>query len=129
MTKQWIKYEKDELEKLILKLAKEKHSNAMIGTILRDQYGIPKARELNLKIKKIVEAQEKPVVPEDMFNLMKKAVNLHRHMSGNKGDASTKHGLEYVESKIRRLGKYYIRKKTLPKDWKYNIENAKLLVK
>ncbi|MBI5332677.1 MAG: 30S ribosomal protein S15 [Candidatus Aenigmarchaeota archaeon] len=129
MTKQWIKYEKDELEKLILKLAKAGNTNTMIGTILRDQYGIPRARELNLKIKKVVESQEKPVVPEDMFNLMKKAVNLHRHMAENKGDASTKHGLEYVESKIRRLGKYYVKKKTLPKGWKYNIEEVKLLVK
>lgn len=128
-SKKWIKYEKDEIEKLILKLAKEGHNNAKIGIILRDQYGIPKVREFKIKLKKVVETQQKPEVPEDMFNLMKQAVNLHRHMSDNRSDAKGKHGLEYIESKIRRLGKYYVKKKTLPKGWKYDIEQAKLLVK
>ena len=129
MNKKWIKYEKEEIEKLILKLHKEGNSNAIVGVILRDQYGIPRAREMKIKIKKVVEAQEKPVVPEDMFNLMKRAVNLHRHLAEKKGDAKATHGLEYIESKIRRLGKYYVKKKSLPKAWKYNIDQARLLVK
>ena len=129
MAKKWINYEREEIEKLILKMTKEGHSNAKIGLILRDQYGIPRVRELKLKVKKITESQQKPPVPEDMFNLMKKAVNLHKHMTENKGDAKAKHGLEYVESKIRRLGKYYVSKKSLPRNWKYDIEQAKLLVK
>jgi len=128
-SKKWVKYEKDEIEKLILKLAKEGHSNAKIGLILRDQYGIPRVREFKIKLKKVVETQQKPEVPEDMFNLMKQAVNLHRHMRDNKSDAKGTHGLEYIESKIRRLGKYYVKKKTLKKGWKYDIEQAKLLVK
>ncbi|MBI4895331.1 MAG: 30S ribosomal protein S15 [Candidatus Aenigmarchaeota archaeon] len=128
-SKKWVKYEKDEIEKLILKLAKEGHSNAKIGIILRDQYGIPRVREFKIKLKKVVETQQKPEVPEDMFNLMKQAVNLHRHLHDNKPDAKAKHGLEYIESKIRRLGKYYVKKKTLKKGWKYDIEQAKLLVK
>jgi len=127
--KKWIKYEKDEIEKVIIQLAKKGNSCAKIGVILRDQYGISRVRELNMKIKKVVDSFSKPVVPEDMFNLMKQAVNLHRHLSDNKGDAKAKHGLEYIESKIRRLGKYYIKKKVLVKGWKYNIEDTKLLVK
>ena len=129
ITKNWIKYEKEEIEKLILKLVKEGHSNAKIGVILRDQYGIPRVRELKMKVKKVAESQSKPSVPEDMYNLMAKAVNLHKHMAKNKGDAKAKHGLEYVESKIRRLGKYYVKKKSLPRGWKYDIEQAKLLIK
>lgn len=129
MTKKWIKYEKDEVEKLILKLAKEGQSNSRIGIILRDQYGIPRARELKLKVKKVSDTQVKQPVPEDMYNLMKQAVNIHRHLGDNKGDAKAKHGLEYIESKIRRLGKYYLKKKQLPKNWKYDVEQAKLIVK
>ena len=127
--KPWIKYDKDEIEKLIIKLAKEGSTNSKIGITLRDQYGIPRVRELNMKVKKIVKSVKKESVPEDMYNLMKRAVDLHRHMSFNKGDAKAKHGLEYIESKIRRLGKYYIKKKALPKGWKYNLEEAKLIVK
>ncbi|MBI5347653.1 MAG: 30S ribosomal protein S15, partial [Candidatus Aenigmarchaeota archaeon] len=47
----------------------------------------------------------------------------------NKKDTKNKHAVELMESKIRRLGKYYVKKGRLPKDWKYNIEQAKLLVK
>jgi len=125
----WMAYEKDETEKLIAKLAKDGKSSAVIGTILRDQYGIPDVRVFGLRIRKIAEQETGKQMMEDMYNLMVKAVILHRHMGSNKGDAKAKHGLELLESKIRRLGKYYIRKGKLPKGWKYNIDNAKLLVK
>ena len=67
--------------------------------------------------------------PEDMFNLMKKAVNLHNHMSKNKKDYTSYRGLELTESKIRRLAKFYKKKGALPVKWKYHIDKAKLLVK
>ena len=68
-------------------------------------------------------------VPEDIYNLMVRAVNVHKHMAASKKDSKAKHGLELLESKIRRLGKYYARNGQLPEDWKYNVEDAKLLVK
>ena len=49
-------------------------------------------------------------------------------MKKNKKDSTSKRGLELIESRIRRLGKYYIRKKKMPEEWKYNPEKAKLLV-
>jgi len=125
----WIPYDKDEIEKLIVKLAKEGYSNAEIGTILRDQYGIPDVRVFNMKIGKVVDKYIKREIPEDMFNLMKKAVAIHKHLEKHKKDKRSVHSLQLVESKIRRLGKYYVRKGKLPKGWKYNIEEAKLLVK
>ena len=66
---------------------------------------------------------------EDLYNLIKRAVNLHKHMDKNKKDSKSKHGLELLESKIRRLGKYYARTGKLPSDWKYSLDKAKLLVK
>lgn len=121
----WVEYDRDELEKLISKLAKD-HTSGEIGIILRDQYGIPYVRASGLRISKIAGKKE---VPEDLYNLIKRAVTLHSHLSENRKDAKAKHGLELLESKIRRLGKYYIKTGKLPKDWKYTIENAKLLVK
>ena len=125
----WVAYEKEEIEKLVSKLAKEGKTSASIGSILRDQYGIPDVRAYGLRVGKIAEKESKRELSDDMHNLMVKAVILHRHMGSNKGDAKAKHGLELLESKIRRLGKYYIRKGKLSKGWKYNIDNAKLLVK
>lgn len=126
----WSKYTKEDVEKLILKLAKERHSSAQIGLILRDQYGIPDVKTLTRKsvseiIKKHGISYE---VPEEMMSLLKKAVNLHAHLGQSKRDKLSRYGLQNLESRIRRFGKYYSRKGKLPKNWKYNIEQAKLIV-
>ncbi|MBI2076194.1 MAG: 30S ribosomal protein S15 [Candidatus Aenigmarchaeota archaeon] len=125
----WLIYDKDEVEKLILKLAKEGKSSAEIGLLLRDQYGIPDVRYFKMRVLKVIEKDHKKEVPEDLYNLIKKAVNVHKHMDSNRKDSKGKHGLELLESKIRRLGKYYARTGKLPKGWKYSIDEAKLLVK
>jgi len=126
----WVRYKKAEIEKIIVKLAKEGHSSAEIGMILRDQYGVPSTKIVTGD--KIVKVMKKnklyPEIPEDLFNLLKKAVNLRQHMEKNKKDNTSKRGLELLESKIRRLGKYYVKKKILPQNWKYDYEKAKLLV-
>ena len=69
-----------------------------------------------------------PKFPEDLFNLFEQAVNLRGHLAKNKKDYTSKRGLELLESKIRRLGKYYIREKALPEGWKYNPDQVKLLI-
>ncbi len=125
----WLTYEKQEIESLITKLAKEGHTNAEIGIILRDQYGIPDVRALGLRISRITEKAVTKEVPEDVYNLIRQAVDLHRHLDENKKDAKAIHGVELVESKIRRLGKYYVRKGKLPAGWKYTLDKAKLIVK
>ena len=72
----WVRYKKDEAEKLIVKLAKEGHSSAKIGLILRDQYGIPSVRNLTGKtiIQMMKENSVEPKFPEDLFNLILQAV-------------------------------------------------------
>lgn len=126
---EWLAYDKGEIEKLIAKLVKEGKTSSEIGIILRDQYGVPDVRVFGLRVTKVAGKEAKKEMPEDMYNLMKKAVNLHKHLSENKKDASAIHGLELMESKVRRLGKYYARTGKLPKNWKYSLEQAKLLVK
>ena len=125
----WLMYEPAEIEKLVVKLAKEGKSNSEIGMALRDQYGVPDVRSLGMRVSKIAEKEVKKEVPDDIYNLIKKAVQLHKHLDQNHHDAKATHGVELLESKIRRLGKYYARTGKLPRDWKYSIEQARLLVK
>lgn len=127
---QWVEYKKEEVERLIVKLAKDGMSTAQIGQTLRDQYGIPSVKAITKKstLKILEENGVKKDIPEDLLNLLKKAVLLSEHMAKNKKDNTSKHGLELLESKIRRLVKYYIKTKKLPKGWKYNAESAKLIV-
>lgn len=126
----WVRYKKNEVEKLVIKLAKEGNSTSRIGLILRDQFGIPSVKLVTGKtISEIMKENEiYPKFPEDFFNLLKQAVNLRDHLQKSKKDYTSKRGLELLESKIRRLGKYYVRKGVLPEDWKYSPEKAKLLI-
>jgi small subunit ribosomal protein S15 len=127
----WVKYKPQEIEELVVKLAKKGMQSKQIGLVLRDTYGIPSVNAVTKKkisqIMKEKNAYNK--VPEDLYNLMKKAVNLNAHLEGNKRDYTSYRGYELTESKIRRLAKYYIRNKQLPDDWKWNIGRAKLMVK
>ncbi|HDD71510.1 MAG: 30S ribosomal protein S15 [Candidatus Aenigmatarchaeota archaeon] len=126
----WVKYKKAEVEELVVKLAKEGYTSARIGIILRDQYGIPDVKTITGKsISRIMkEHKVYPEIPEDLLSLLKKAVRLREHLEKHKKDKHSKRGLELLESKIRKLGKYYVRKGILPKDWKYSPEEAKLIV-
>ncbi len=126
----WVVYKKNEVEKLVINLAKEGYQSAKIGLILRDRFGIPSVKLITGKtIKQImVENNIYPKFPEDLLNLLKQAVNLRNHLSVNKKDYTSKRNLELLESKIRRLGKYYVRNKVIPSDWVYDPERAKLLI-
>jgi len=126
----WFKMKKEEIEDLVVKLAREKYSSALIGTILRDQYAVPNVKIITGKsVAKIMKENKLyPDLPEDMLNLLKKAVLLRQHLQRLKADHHSRKGLQNLESKIRRLGKYYSIKGIMPKDWKYDPEKAKLIV-
>ncbi len=126
----WVDYKPAEVIALVEKLRKQGYSAAQIGLILRDQYGITSVKDITgKKLTKILEERGlAPEIPEDMLNLLKKVVNLRKHLEKNKKDMRSKYALMLLESKIRRLGKYYVRKGKLPADWKYDPEKAKILV-
>ena len=63
------------------------------------------------------------------MNLLGRAVNLEKHNTPNHKDMFSKRGMQLIEAKIRRLVKYYKREGRLPGDWKYDLEQAKLIVK
>ncbi|MBM4241183.1 MAG: 30S ribosomal protein S15 [Euryarchaeota archaeon] len=128
---EWIEYSNEEIEDLILKLRKEGHSTSMIGIILRDQYGIPDIKRVTgKKITKILEDHKQGLeYPEDLMNLIRKAVNIRDHLEENPKDLHTRRGLQIIESRIRRLVRYYTGEGVLPEGWRYDPKQAALLVK
>ncbi|MHA2295959.1 MAG: 30S ribosomal protein S15 [Candidatus Hodarchaeales archaeon] len=124
----WITYGAEEIENLVVQKAKEGHPSSFIGVILRDSYGIPDVKRLTGKtVSKIMkESNIYPKYPEDMLNLVSKAWNLRKHISANPKDLHSRRGLTLIESKIRRLVKYYRKTKVLPQDFKYEPEKAPL---
>lgn len=129
-THKWSPLKKKEIGTLIVELAKQRKTSAQIGAILRDEYGVPDVKAATGKsVAQIMKENNiYPELPEDMISLLRKAVKLRAHLESNKADKHSKKGLENLESKIRRLGKYYVRKGKLPKGWKYSPEEAKLIV-
>lgn len=123
---EWVIYDDDEVEDLVQNLAEEGHEPAEIGKILRDQYGVPSVKEVTgQSVTEILDTEDE--FPEDMRNLMRKAISLQEHLEQNQKDLSAKRHLGLTEAKIRRLADYY-RGDEIPADWTYNIEKARLVV-
>ncbi|ACP35819.1 Ribosomal S13S15 domain protein [Sulfolobus islandicus Y.G.57.14] len=126
----WVRLTREEVEMLVEELVKRGYTPSMIGIILRDQYGIPLVRQIvGKKVTQILEERGlAPQIPEDLFNLIRKAVNIRRHINEYPRDKTAKKGLEEVESKIRRLARYYKSVGKLPQEWAYDPAKAELLV-
>ena len=54
-----------------------------------------------------------PEVPEDLYNLIKKAVSVRKHLQTNRSDKDAKFRLILIESRIHRLTRYYKRQKAV----------------
>jgi len=124
----WVTMDAKEIEDLVEKLGSEGKGSAMVGLILRDQYAIPSVRLFTGKTIGQIFKERKLVtrLPEDMQNLMKRAVSLNEHVKLNPKDLHNKRGLALIESRIRRLVKYYGREGMIPEGWKYSLDTAKL---
>jgi small subunit ribosomal protein S15 len=117
----WCKYEPEEVEAFIIKLAKEGHSLSSIGTILRDQYAIPLVKPITGKSVSatLKAANLAPSMPEDLTNLMRKAQGMAVHLEKFKKDSHNKRNMQLIEAKIHKLSRYYKREGVLQKNWKY----------
>ncbi|MBR9679446.1 MAG: 30S ribosomal protein S15 [Candidatus Altiarchaeota archaeon] len=126
----WVVYTPGEVKQLVVKLAKDGHTPAMIGTMLRDSYGIPSVK-LSTK-KRVVDILDESgfpsELPQDLFDLMKRAVNLRHHLETNRMDKHSRRGLQQIEMKILRLVKYYRASGKIPANWKYSPSTAKIIV-
>jgi small subunit ribosomal protein S15 len=126
----WVNYKDKEVEKLIIKYAKEGNSASKIGIILRDKYGIPDAKAVTKKtVTKVLEENKLThKLPEDLVALIRRALQIRKHMEENKQDMPAKRGLQLTESKIKRLVKYYKRTGKVDQDWKYDPRTVRVLV-
>ncbi len=125
----WSSLNPREVEAHVIELAKKGHSTSEIGMILRDQYAVPDVKiATGKKINKILGSNNlKSDIPEDLKNLISRALQLRKHLDTNKKDLENKRNLQLTESKIRRLVKYYKDNNVLPEKWKYSAKQAKLM--
>ncbi len=127
---QWVELSPDEVENEVIKLARRGHSKSMIGTIMRDSRGVPLVKIVTgKKVSHILTENEiETPLPEDLSNLVRKALNIRKHLETNHKDLESSKGLNRTESKIYRLIKYYKRKKVLAQDFKYEPEKIRTLI-
>ena len=126
----WVELSPEEVENEVVKLARKGISKSLIGTIMRDSRGVPLVKVVaGKKISQILNENDiKAPLPEELTNLVKRALNIRKHLEENHKDLETKKGLNKTESKIYRLIKYYKKKKVLAPDFTYDPEKIRTLV-
>ena len=126
----WSTTDVAEIEKLVVELHRKERSTAEIGMILRDRYAVPDVKlATGKRVGEILKSNGiSPEIPEDLRNLIVKALGMRKHLAENKKDIHNKRQLQLTESKVRRLVKYYVGSKRLPAGWVYKPETAEILL-
>lgn len=126
----WVQISASDLTEKIVQMAKRGQSPSQIGVVLRDQHGIPQVKGVTgSKILRILKVQGvAPSIPEDLFHLIKKAVNVRKHIEKFRADKDGKFRLILIESRIHRLARYYRNVKALPPTWRYQSKKASTLI-
>ena len=126
----WSESDKGTVEELIIKYANEGHSSAKIGTLLRDMHAVPDVRlVMGERISQTLSRNDlESKYPEDMMNLMRKALSLIDNLSNNKKDLHNRRQLELCESRLRRLARYYVGTGRIPSTWAYKRDQLRLMV-
>ncbi|MDV2481394.1 30S ribosomal protein S15 [Methanoculleus sp. Wushi-C6] len=127
---EWSNTDTAEIEKIIVDLRKDGMSSSQIGLALRDRYGVPDVKlATGKRINEILrEKGLESEIPEDLRNLMQKALGMRKHLAENKKDVHNTRQLQIAESKVRRLVKYYVGSGRLPEGWTYKPETAEILL-
>jgi small subunit ribosomal protein S15 len=130
---EWSDVDADAIEKRVVELAEQGHDPSAIGMKLRDE-GVKGTPVPDVKLatgKKVTqildENDAKPDVPEDLRNLMERAIRLREHVETNGQDHQNRRALQNTESKIRRLVNYY-RGDEIDADFRYSYDAAKNLL-
>jgi len=124
----WINQDPKDVEEVIIKYAKEDLAASQIGIKLRDQHSIPLVKPVIKKtITRVLEENDlKPELPEDLNNIVMKAIGLQKHLKINKKDNRNRRSLELIEANVHRLSVYYKKIGRIPKNWKYKSIVAQL---
>eukprot|EP01112_Ceratiomyxa_fruticulosa_P002845 TRINITY_DN130_c0_g1_i1.p1 TRINITY_DN130_c0_g1~~TRINITY_DN130_c0_g1_i1.p1 ORF type:complete len:152 (-),score=17.76 TRINITY_DN130_c0_g1_i1:124-579(-) len=126
----WLKTPPSEIVDHVCKLARKGLTPSQIGVILRDSHGVTQVRSVTgSKIVRILKVNGlAPSIPEDLYHLIKKAVNIRKHLEKSRRDRDAKFRLILVESRIHRLSRYYKTSRVLPPNWRYDSASASALV-
>jgi small subunit ribosomal protein S15 len=124
----WVKQDKKEIEDIVIKYAKDGYTSSQIGIKLRDQHAIPLIKPIiNKTVGEILDQNDlQSEIPEDLNNIVNKAVGLQKHLKSNKSDRRNIRSLELIEAKVHRLSIYYKKIGRIPKNWKYKSVVAQL---
>ena len=128
---EWVSMEKAEIEETIVRLHQEGLSTAAIGIRLRDAFGVPNVRlAAGRTVNQILTSKGvKFALPEDLASLIRRATSLQAHLKDHSKDLSNRRGLQLIESRIRRLSRYYKERGVLPAQWEYSLKLAEPQVK
>ncbi len=124
----WVKQDPKEIEDLVIKYSKDGYTPSQIGIKLRDQHAIPLVKPIiNKTISDILDQNDlKSEIPEDLNNIVTKAIGLQKHLKSNKNDRRNIRSLELIEAKVHRLSMYYKKIGRISKNWKYKSVIAQL---
>jgi small subunit ribosomal protein S15 len=127
---EWVTVTNEELVAQATQLAKTGLPAAQIGQNLRDAFGVPSARAVTGKRlgALLVQAGVRPEIPDDLQALLKRVVHLQRHLETHPKDLANRRGLTLMESRIRRLARYYRQRRRIPENWRYSATGAALQV-
>ncbi len=126
---EWSDVDEDAIEERVVELAEQGHDPSQIGMKLRDEgvTGTPVPDVSLATGKSITEILDDndaaPEFPEDLYNLMERAVRLREHIQENPQDHQNKRALQNTESKVRRLVQYYSGDEIAP-DFTYSYDVA-----
>ena len=126
----WLTVDEKSVNDAVVELARKKTRLSDIGMILRDKYGVPDIKLVTGKGLKetITDMGIQMDLPDDLRDMMIKALRLHEHLDKNKKDMRAKRDVVVTESRIKSLAQYYIKKNVLPSNWRYSVDTAKLLI-
>ncbi|WP_257300177.1 30S ribosomal protein S15 [Haloarchaeobius sp. FL176] len=126
---EWSDVDAEDIESRVVELAEQGYEPSQIGMKLRDE-GVTGTPIPDVKLatgKKLTEILDEhdagSELPEDLYNLMERAVRLREHMEEHPLDHQNKRALQNTESKVRRLVSYY-RGDELDEDFKYSYDVA-----
>ncbi|MFB6117641.1 30S ribosomal protein S15 [Halosegnis sp.] len=126
---EWSDVDTDAIEERVVELAEQGYDPSQIGMKLRDEgvqgTPIPDVKAAtDKKIGEILDEHDVALeVPEDLRNLLARAVRLRDHIDENPTDHQNKRALQNTESKIRRLIDYY-RGDELDEEFSYSYDVA-----
>eukprot|EP00178_Gracilaria_changii_P009180 TRINITY_DN2700_c0_g4_i1.p2 TRINITY_DN2700_c0_g4~~TRINITY_DN2700_c0_g4_i1.p2 ORF type:complete len:152 (-),score=23.47 TRINITY_DN2700_c0_g4_i1:16-471(-) len=126
----WLKTSVADIKDQIVKNARKGLTPSQIGVQLRDSHGVASVKNVTgSTIARILKAEGlAPTLPEDLYYLIRKAVQMRKHLERNRADKDSKYRLILLESRIHRLARYYRRTAKVHPTFKFESASASTYV-